>query len=212
MSRQPPDKVTPNGNTRGIPLKPDSVVPAAVLSLLDERPQVAGRFAPVLSGGHGLLDGHETSLHDAQSGIRFHERGHLLLQACHCVEPLGKKAVDCAVKGGRSNQLGVPEAVRQMRVEHRVPDDRDAHAVAVEVEHGATRRRLASDIGALEHDKGRGEVQLLGTYAIDGEDGHVPSPCQAGLADADRPLVADQGSSYGQPVGQLVEEIDRQAA
>jgi len=32
MSRQPPNKVTPNGNTRGIPLKPDSVVPAAVLS------------------------------------------------------------------------------------------------------------------------------------------------------------------------------------
>jgi hypothetical protein len=99
-----------------------------------------------------------------------------------------------------------------MRVEHRVPDDRDTHADPVEVEHGATRRRLASDIGALEHDKGRGEVQPISTYAIDGEDGHVPSTCRARVEDADRPLVADQRASYGQPLSQLVEQIDHQAA
>jgi hypothetical protein len=52
----------------------------------------------------------------------------------------------------------------------------------------------------------------LGAHAIDGEDGNVPSTCRARLEDADRPLVADQRPSYGKPLSQLVEQIDRNAA
>src|SRR5262245_65275676 len=66
------------------------------------------------------------------------------------------------------------ERAREIKIIGAGARDRDAHPVAVDLLDGLERRVHGHDVGALDHDIGRGEVDARGAHGVDRQERDVP--------------------------------------
>src|SRR5262249_60416539 len=89
---------------------------------------------------------------------------------------------------------------------------RDPHAVAVDVLDGLERRVRRYDVGALDQDIGRGEVDARGAHRIDRQERDVPGALLHRVEYFAGGIEGDEFDRDGEALGQFARKLGRDPA
>src|SRR5262249_49155244 len=102
---------------------------------------------------------------------------------------------------------GVLERAREIEIVGAGARHRDPHAVAVDVLDGLERRVRRYDVGALDHDIGRGEVDAGGAHRVDRQERDIPGALLQRVEYFAGGIEGDEFDRDGEALGQLAREL-----